>query len=84
MWFLAMYFDHISAQVANMDTPTQATFEWAELFLGRVFRVPTSMLFSLDCNIPYIHSRKHFMAICLLTFFNEASVHVFLLASEHS
>lgn len=63
MWFLAKY-DHIGGKVANRDTPHQATCHRAGIFQGRMFRVSSSMLSSVDHNIPYIHGRKHCVAIC--------------------
>lgn len=64
MWFLAMC-GHIEGKAGNRDTRNQATCPRAGIFQGRTFRMSTSMLSSVDHNIPYIHGRKHCRAFCL-------------------
>lgn len=74
MWFLAMC-SHIGGKVGNRDTPNQATCPRAGIFQGRTFRVSTSMLCSVDHNIPYVHRRKH-LSTALLKYLDEASIHL--------
>lgn len=86
MWLLAMC-RHIGGKVANRDTPHQATCHRARIFQGRMFRVSSSMLSSVDHNTLYIHAQetlRGYLSTALLKSLGEASVHIFLLVSEHS